>query len=370
MSLATGHSAAPTPGGIARELYDQLGAEMRLVLFFASSQHDATALSAELSRSFPDSLVAGCSTMGEVGSLGLTTGAVSAFGLGPPCRVAAQVVEDAAGFQFADGLALIDAMAADLGAAALDPEAHVLVTLTDGLSGAEERLVAALGLAAPRISLVGGSAADDMQLVQTWVALDGQVFPSSSLILLVEPHQPFTAFQVHHFDPTDRRVVVTSVDPDRRVVNELNGFPAGEVAAELLGMTLEELRERPRILAEGTCFAYRVGDTSFLRAAMQLGEGDTLIMRGAVEEGVVLRVMRGGDLVERTREGLEEKLHEGAKGALLFNCGGRLLEARSQGIEGPLYEALSPIPVAGFSTYAEQFGSLLVNHTLTGLAIG
>jgi len=187
---------------------------------------------------------------------------------------------------------------------------------------------------------------------------------------LVEPHQPFTAFQVHHFDPTERRVVVTLVDPDRRIVHELDGFPAGEVAADLLGVTLEELRARPRMVGEGMSFAYSQGETSFLRSAMQLGEGDTLIMRGAVEEGVVLRVMHGGDLVERTREGLKEKLHPTAKGALLFNCGGRLLEARSLGIETALYEALSPIPVAGFSTYAEQYGSLLVNHTLTGLAVG
>ena len=98
--------------------------------------------------------------------------------------------------------------------------------------------------------------------------------------------------------------------------------------------------------------------------------GSDLVMRGAVEEGVVLRVMRGGDLVERTRSGLRERLQPSARVSLAFNCGGRLLEARAKGLEAALYEALSEVPAVGFSTYAEQFGPLLVNHTLTGLALG
>jgi hypothetical protein len=28
------------------------------------------------------------------------------------------------------------------------------------------------------------------------------------------------------------------------------------------------------------------------------------------------------------------------------------------------------VPVAGFSTYGEQFGPMLVNHTLTGVVFG
>ena len=39
--------------------------------------------------------------------------------------------------------------------------------------------------------------------------------------------------------------------------------------------------------------------------------------------------MRGGDLVERTRSGLRERLQPSARVSLAFNCGGRLLEARA-----------------------------------------
>lgn len=368
--LATAHSVAADEGTVARELRQQLGEGHRLVLFFASSKHRAQALACALATAFPEARVAGCSTMGEVGPKGLTTGGVSALGLGEPCRVAAQVVKEARGFHFVHGMALVDSLSAELGVSELRPERHVLVTLTDGLCGAEERLVAALGLAAPRVDLVGGSAADDLDLVQTWVSLDGVVYPSASLVLALEPNQPFRAFQIHHFDATDRRVVVTSSDPDRRVVKELDGFPAAEVMAELLEVDVEVFRERTLLPSErDLSFAYAIGGQSFMRSPMQI-LGSELVMRGAVEEGVVLRVMRGGDLVDRTREGLSRSLHPSAQAVLAFNCGGRLLEARAKGLEEALHEALQPVPTVGFSTYAEQYGPLLVNHTLTGLALG
>jgi hypothetical protein len=368
--LAVGHSEAATAKGVAEQLHAELGADHRVVLYFASTRYEPRELAIELASRFPDALVAGCSTMGELGPKGLTTDSVSAVGLAAPCRAVAQVIEDTRGFQFADGVALCAAMAADLDTSQLDPEKHVLVTLTDGLSGAEELVVAALGLAAPQVGLVGGSAADDLHLEQTWVALDGRVFPSASLVLVLEPQQPFTAFAVHHFDATERRVVVTRADPDRRVVHALDGLPAAEVMAELLDVTRAALLERPLLPSErDVSFAYAIGERMFMRSVIAV-EGDSLVMRGAVEEGVVLRVMRGGDLVERTRSGFGEALHATAAGALVFNCGGRLLEARARGVEAALYDAMSAVPVAGFSTYGEQFGPLLVNHTLTGLAIG
>ena len=59
-----------------------------------------------------------------------------------------------------------------------------------------------------------------------------------------------------------------------------------------------------------------------------------------------------------------------AAGLLLFNCAGRLLEARARGRTRQLWEALAQAPAAGFSTYGEQWGPLQVSLTLTGLAFG
>jgi hypothetical protein len=73
-----------------------------------------------------------------------------------------------------------------------------------------------------------------------------------------------------------------------------------------------------------------------------------------------------------TSSGIAEALSHLSKpaGMLLFNCGGRMWEATSGSIVDDLAGAMRPIPAAGFTTYGEQYGTLQVNHTLTGLAFG
>lgn len=373
--VGTAATTAYDTSEAARELAEQLrGHAPRLVLFFAGSTHDLGALAAELAPRLPGVRVAGCSTMGEIGPLGLTQGGVSALGIGAPARVSATLV-DLELLHFGDGLATVDRLAAELGLSpsALRPDEHVFVTLTDGLSGLEELLIASLGTHAPRIPLVGGSAGDDFRFERTWVALDGSARSRAALVLLLEPGVPFRPFHLHHFWPSERRVVVTSAEPGRRLVHELDGKPAVAVLSSLLGIDEDELRGDPSAIArQHTVFAFGVADRFYIRSVMTVTD-DALLMGGAVGEGAVLRVMHGGDLVGATRDGVARAVadipSEGS-GLLLFNCGGRLLEAAAAGAERALYEAMTPIPAAGFTTYGEQFGPMQVNSTLTGLVLG
>jgi hypothetical protein len=43
---------------------------------------------------------------------------------------------------------------------------------------------------------------------------------------------------------------------------------------------------------------------------------------------------------------------------------------RAHFVEGSLAATYATYPTIGFQSYGEQIGMLLVNHTLTGLAIG
>jgi hypothetical protein len=77
--------------------------------------------------------------------------------------------------------------------------------------------------------------------------------------------------------------------------------------------------------------------------------------------------------VESTRRGVAQALAAlpGQPAVmLLFNCGGRLLEAELLGQVEALHEAMCPVPSVGFTTYGEQFGPMLLNLTLTGLVLG
>jgi hypothetical protein len=367
--------------GAAEDIVSDLERKLRpcepsLILFFAHPKHDFAALAGGLQRRFPDAITAGCTTMGELGPSGLTQGQAVALALGPPCRAAAVSVPDLCRFRFEDGEGLAADLASqlDLAPDGIVPGRHVLVTLTDGLSGMEEILVASLGAHLPLVPLVGGSAGDGDRFQRTLVALQGASSAGAAVVLLLEPSVRFHAFQLHHYQPTPGRVVVTRAEPKRRLVSTLNGRPAVDVLAELFGVTPAQLRAGgiAELVRHGIQFGFHVGDSYYMRSVMTL-LGDSLLLGGAVEEGAILTVMRAGDIVEATRQGVLEAqraLGGQAEVMLAFSCGGRMLEARDRGVLPQLEAATGQLPCLGFTTYGEQFGSMQVNHTLTALMLG
>jgi hypothetical protein len=101
-------------------------------------------------------------------------------------------------------------------------------------------------------------------------------------------------------------------------------------------------------------------------------EGTALQMACAIDEGVVLRMTRAGDLVATTREALDRASSQvgGIRGLIAFNCLGRYIEAEARGLLDDLGRVYEAHPVVGFNTYGEQYYALHMNHTLTGLALG
>lgn len=372
---ATSHS---DPAQAAAELREQLGTERAtLVWFFAGSQYDFAALAEEMHRAANGARTVGCTTCGEIGPAGCTVGGVSALALYSPCRAAAVLVDDMTSFRFEDGGSLLTALARQLGTdpqtVLQSPDAYAFVTLTDGLSGQEEILIAALGTYAPKVGLIGGSAADDFRFVETLAAVDGRAVPSSAAVVLLEPGAPFSPFHLHHYEPSDESVVVTDAEPERRLLRRIDGRPAIETLCRLMGIDEQRLRRKPldELRDHPVVFGIRAADDIFLRSVMNV-KGDALLMGGAVEDGTVLWPMNAGDLVSVTSAGIADALRglEQPAGMLLFNCGGRMWEAMGRERECELASAMQPIPAAGFTTYGEQYGPLQVNHTLTGLAFG
>jgi hypothetical protein len=345
-----------------------------LVVFFGR-QHDPELLSAALQEAHPTATIVGASTMGEIGPLGLTQGGVSVLGLGGTARASAALLPPLEDLDFPAARQLLDALAGDLDSAlaALEPDKHVVLLLVDGLSPVQDRATGALGLAAGNIPLVGGGAADGQAMEQTCVLLGDRVQRSGSVVVLVEPGVPFETFALHHYGPTDQRLVVTEVGADSRVVLGFNGRPAVDVMVELAGLEPGVLEQDPwAISGTGLTLGLRAGHRMFLRAPMR-AEAGGIRFASRVSVGTVLRVMAPGALADETRAqlvALDERLPGGCAGALAFNCGGRLLAAMASDTVPELEGALGAVPMAGFSTYSEQIGPLLVNHTLTGIAFG
>jgi len=92
----------------------------------------------------------------------------------------------------------------------------------------------------------------------------------------------------------------------------------------------------------------------------------------AIEDGVVLRVARGVDLVENLEDtfaGIRSRI-----GPLQLVIGCDCILRRTEIIQNHLEERVAQVfennNAVGFNTYGEQFHGVHINQTLTGIAIG
>lgn len=349
-----------------------------LVMVFHSTAHAAQVVADSLDLAFPQATTVTCTTMGEIGGGRFLRGAMAAIGFGGPARAAVALIPDLRSWRFEQREELIGGLCARLGLAPLElaAERHLFLTLVDGLSGFDELLLTAIADVAPGVPVVGACAADDGRFQQTLVGLGRQVVAGAALVVLLEPGVPFQPFAVHHFRPTGTKVVVTRADPARRRVSELDGWPAVQRYAALCGLPEDHfLREPAGVLGLPTQFAVSGQGQACLRGVMAIRDHE-LVMAGSVEEGELLEVVEGHDLVESTRQALSRVLDEGTDAPLpsatqrllLFSCGGRYAAAQRSEVVEDLGRAMAPVPAVGFSTYGEHFGASLVNYTLSGVA--
>jgi len=249
----------------------------------------------------------------------------------------------------------------------LDGNRHVALTLVDGLCGFEESFCIGSAAAAPQIRFAGGCASSEPKPGKSFVFCGGEVLSSTGVVVILDSMLPFTAITSLHLLPTDVNTVVTSASG--RLISELDGRPAVTRLAELLDKLGARLD--PGFPSEYS-FARFLDGVPYVRSIIRR-QGEQIHVASAVEPGQVLRVMRPGDLIATTKRDLEtvERRVGGSIAAMLaFSCIGRQYEAIARGLAGDLAQLYASYPTIGFQSFGEQTGMLLVNHTLTGIAIG
>jgi hypothetical protein len=164
-------------------------------------------------------------------------------------------------------------------------------------------------------------------------------------------------------------MVVTEVDAARRVVKEINGLPAVYEYARLVGVPAADLA--PSHFAAAPVVVM-IDGTDYVRSIQHANPDGSLTFYCAIDEGVVLRVAHGSDLLgklEATLSGLHEDLGE-IQAMVVCDCILRNLEATREGQKTAVGELFRANNAVGFSTYGEQIDGVHVNQTLTGIAIG
>jgi hypothetical protein len=366
-ALATGGD----PDQLARSLVDMLAAPSLQIAFVFGDRRLGPAAFAGMQRSLSAPVV-GCSSLGVLGPGMVRGDAPAAVGLGlygDAVRAGVGVAAELSKAALTRSRDAVHQAAAALGitADALDPSRHVAITLVDGCSDHEEAFCIGSAGCAPRIRFLGGAAStlldEDMR---TYVWANGTVLSDAGIVVVLDSEQPFHAVSSSHLVPTELRAVVTAARG--RVVEELDGRPAVPRLRNLLASIGDRLDEP----WPAHSFARYIDGVPYVRSVHRV-VGDRLVLANAVETGHVLHVMRPGDLIRTTQRDLEAAADRvgGTMAAFLaFSCAGRHAEAQLRHTDRDLAAVYAAYPTVGFQTLGEQSGMLMVNHTLTGLAIG
>ncbi|MDP1635150.1 MAG: FIST N-terminal domain-containing protein, partial [Gallionellaceae bacterium] len=239
LSVKQGASFSPDPAQAVLEVAQAIRQpEACIVIFFASSKYDLVALENALKDVFSCPVI-GCTTAGEItSSAGYKEGGMVGVSLSSPHLVAhPKRVAPLSQFGFAEGKSLAQDLRTELKLGNdFDPDKMFGLLLVDGLSMLEEQVVATLYNSLGGMTLIGGSAGDDLSFKETHVYCDGKFLKDAAVITLFETTLPFKAFQIQHFESTGVRLVITESDCASRTVKEINGLPAAEEYAKAVGV--------------------------------------------------------------------------------------------------------------------------------------
>jgi hypothetical protein len=366
--LRTAHVAVTEPDALSL-LASSLGDDpLALVILFTSPFDGARRLPALAAQIFGDVPVVGCTTAGEISPEGYAEGEIIAIGLPQEHFIVDQVlIPDLNDLD--DNELVGRVIRSRLRLADLKPDwtGDFAFLLVDGLSIREDVLASVLASGLGAVPMFGGSAGDGTQFRETLVFHGGQALANAAVLTVVRSACPVRVFSLEHLVPTDQRMVVTSADPARRIVREINAEPAAQEYARILG-------KDPQQLTTFTFAAHpvvvRIGGRHHVRAIQRMAPNGDLIFFSAIDAGLVLTLAEPVDMVRHLEHELQKLAENGAPDAIIAcDCILRRIEAMEKQSFGMISDLLRKHRVVGFSTYGEQLGALHVNQTMTGVAI-
>jgi hypothetical protein len=375
MAVKKGHSGALGARAAVAEFAERVWQpDMALVLFFASPVFARDVLADALLCAFPGVTVLGCTTAGEITPEGYREETITGVSFGSDAFAATlTLIPNLDTFKIEDGAAIVaGALERHRGRgqdAAGPPPSTFGMLLIDGLSRQEETVIVSLCRALDTMSLFGGSAGDGLDFGSTWVYCDGAFHTNAAVLALIATSCPFKVFRFDHFMPTERKMVVTEADPSRRLVTEINAEPAALEYARLVGLPERQLS--PMIFAAHPVVV-RVGGEYHVRSIQKVEDDGSLRFYCAIDEGLVLTVASSHEIAGHLDRALTKVRDEIGNPQIIlgFDCILRRLEVEQKQKTREVSAILSKHGVIGFSTYGEQFRSMHVNQTFTGVAIG
>jgi hypothetical protein len=115
-----------------------------------------------------------------------------------------------------------------------------------------------------------------------------------------------------------------------------------------------------------------IDGTDYVRSIQKANADGSLTFFCAIEEGVVLRVAHGDDIVKNLQQTFDKLRAQIGEPQLVIGCDCvlRNMELSQNGLKEVVGDLFKHNHTIGFSSYGEQIHGVHVNQTLTGIAIG
>lgn len=360
------------PVAAIKEMAEQIGfPEPSVTTLFVSSLYDLESLSQQIRTLFQGPVIC-CTTAGEITSDGYKNHSISGFSLGGDCiTVTTFPITDIRNPDPKSMQRTIEQVKKQIqhDRQHLPERDFFGVLLIDGLSIREEYIAATFGNALSDIPIIGGSAGDDLKFEKCSILTNDTFVTDAALFCLFSTSLPFSIVKSQHFSATDKRLVITRAKPNVRIVEEINGVPAVDEYARIIGIPKEQIgyetfSRHPLLL--------RHSKDIHVRSIQKINPDGSLTFYCAIDEGVVLRVAERLDMCDA----LEQSLFQAEKSVgnvlftLGFDCTLRRFESRQFNYDKRIGELFKRFNVIGFCTYGEQSNSLHVNQTFSGVVVG
>lgn len=370
------HSTLSDTTAAIQQVLDRLKADTaQLTFVFFDGAYDAEIVARILDQRTQDRGVGG-TTAGELSCAGFGQGSITGISLhGSGVRAAVEIIAQLGSLSLIPLVHMPHKLARGIGRKLEDlrVDRHMWISLIDGLSGKEDLFVPFFMQAARRVPLIGGSLGDGDRFTKVYLVHHGRVYTDAAAIVLLEYPYGFRPIHHTHMKLSDKWLTVTSQSGDGRVVESFDGQPALIAYAQALNLSPEQVT--PEVIGRNP-LGYRFRGRPFPCSILRVQEDGSFLMGVTVHTDERLNILSAGDLVECSKNAIGEAIQHLAENGndvqamLLFNCSNRFIEAEGLGISEMLFEALYQAPLCGFNTYGEQFASMHMNHSLTGIVFG
>lgn len=346
--------------------------KIKTILYFVSSTYKQDELAKSMKKAFKNVTVFGCSTAGENidGQINDNSLVVLALSEEVIEDIKIEVIENV-NENAKEGIKAAFANFSsyyNMPVKNMDITKYVGLVLTDGLSGAEEKVMDSIGDMTD-VLFVGGSAGDDTVFEKTYVHANGKVYSNATVLTLLKPKMNFDILKTQSFDVLEDKLVVTKADEKNRKVIEFNNKPAVKAYAEVVGCSVKEVEDYFMTNPVGLV----VDDCPFVRSP-QYVEGEDMYFYCEIQEGMNVSLLQSRDLVKDTKRDLQEKNFElgtvkNIELVIDFNCILRKTQLIKEDRLDEYATVFGNVPVIGFCTYGESYLGH-INQTSTMLVFG